>query len=117
MIANGGKKITGPLLVVHGMSDHRLSPDTTTATVKSTVQAFPDSQLEYVLLPMVTHAPAIQASQRLWMEWIADRLNQRLVPHNVKLTILPRARPATSYHDKQNWYIASATRYFHPSSF
>ena len=108
IIANGGKKIAGPLLVVHGDINNKLISAATTAAVNRTAEAFPESQLEYMLIPNMTHVAAIQASQRLWMEWIADRFARREVKHNVQRTELRRARPATSYHEEQNWYLAPA---------
>ena len=65
MIVNGGKKIAGPLLVVHGTTNDQWSSAATMAAVNRTAEAFPKSQLEYVLLPNVAHVPALQASQRL----------------------------------------------------
>ncbi|KAK0511090.1 hypothetical protein JMJ35_006642 [Cladonia borealis] len=121
MIANGGKKIAGPLLVVQGVTDVRFSSNATTKAVNTTAEAFPKSQLEYVLLPNVSHVPAIQASQRLWMEWIADRFARREVPHNVQRTkilqlLIPRARPSASYHRELNWHLAPATKHYHAPS-
>ena len=113
MIANGGKQIAGPLLIVQGVTDIRFTSDATTKAVNTTAEAFPESQLEYVLLPNVSHVAAIQASQRLWMEWIADRFARREVPHKVQRTVLPRARPSASYHREVNWHLAPATEYFH----
>lgn len=113
MISNGGKKIAGPLLVIHGETDDRLSSAATTAAVNKTAEAFPESQLEYVFVSNVTHVPALQASQRLWMEWIADRFAGREVKHQVQRTELSQARPAASYSKEQNWYLESATQFFH----
>ena len=113
MISNGGKKIAGPLLVVHGETDDKLNSAMTTAAVDKTAKEFPESQLEYVLIPNVTHVPALQASQRLWMEWIADRFAGREAKHQVQRTELPRARPAASYHKEHNWYLEPATQFFH----
>ena len=113
MISNGGKKIAGPLLVVHGEADEKLASAMTTAAVDKTAEAFPESQLEYLLIPNVTHVPALQASQRLWMEWIADRFAGREVKKQVVRSELPRARPAASYQKEQNWYLEPATQFFH----
>ena len=113
MISNGGKKIAGPLLVVHGAADDKLSSAATTAAVDKTAEAFPESQLEYLLIPNVTHVPALQASQRLWMEWIADRFAGREVKHQVQRRELTGARPAASYQKEQNWYLEPATQFYH----
>ena len=113
IISNGGKRIAGPLLVIHGVTDDRLSSASTTAAVNKQAEAFPESELEYVLIPNVTHVPALQASQRLWMEWIADRFARREVKKSVQRAELPRGRPAESYQKEQNWYLELATQYFH----
>ena len=113
MISNGGKEIAGPLLVVHGEADDRLSAAVTTAAVEKTADAFPQSQLEYYLIPNVSHVPALQASQRLWMEWISDRFAGREVKHQVQRSQLSGVRPASSYQKEQNWYLEPATQFFH----
>ena len=113
MISNGGKEIAGPLLVVHGEADDRLSAAVTTAAVEKTADAFPQSQLEYYLIPNVSHVPALQASQRLWMEWIADRFAGREIKHQVQRSQLSGVRPASSYQKEQNWYLEPATQFFH----
>lgn len=115
MIYNGGKKTDGPLLVIHGEIDDRLSSAATTTAVNKTAEAFPESQLEYVLIPNGTHGPTLQASQRLWMEWIAHRFAGREVKHQVQRTELSRVRPAASYQKVQNWYLEPATQLFHAS--
>lgn len=68
LISNGGKEIGCPLLIIHGESGSRLSPVTATRAVEKTMALFPHSQLKYILLPHVTHLPALLASQRTWME-------------------------------------------------
>ena len=113
MISNGGKKIASPLLVIHGETDDKLSSAVTTAAVDKTAKAFPESPLEYILIPNVTHVPALQASQRVWMEWIADRFAGREVKHQVQRSQLLGARPAASYQKEQNWYLERATQFFH----
>lgn len=113
MISNGGKPIQGPLLVIHGETDDRKSANSTAEAVNATAQRYPSSQLEFVLLPGVTHVPALQASQRLWMEWIADRFARRVVKSCVKHTTLSPLRPSASYQPEQNWYLEAATQFFH----
>ncbi|KAL9009569.1 MAG: hypothetical protein Q9173_005412 [Seirophora scorigena] len=112
-ISNGGKKIAGPLLVIHGESDDKLRVEVTAQAVNKTAELFPTSQLEFFPIPGVTHVPALQASQRLWMEWIADRFAGRETREGVHHSTLPRARPLGSYHKEQNWYLEAATQFFH----
>ncbi|KAL8717595.1 MAG: hypothetical protein Q9225_005175 [Loekoesia sp. 1 TL-2023] len=113
MISNGGKRIRGPLLVIHGENDDKINAKVTTDAAGKTAEQFPSSQLEYVLIPNVSHVPALQASQRMWMEWIADRFAGHEVDPGYKRTTLPRARPSTSYQAEQNWYPQSATQFYH----
>ena len=112
-ISNGGKEIAGPPLVIHGESDDKLSPEITAKAVDKTAIKFPSSQLEYISVPNVTHVPALQASQRLWMEWIADRFAGRETKHEVQRVVLKRARGAGAYQKEQNWYIEAATQFYH----
>ena len=112
-ISVGGKQVQGPLLVIHGQEDDRISSKSTTEAVKTTAEMYPSSQLEFVLVPNVTHVPALQASQRLWMEWVADRFAGREVKPCYKHTILASARASASYQPEQNWYIQPATQFFH----
>lgn len=112
-ISNGGKEIAGPLLVIHGESDDRLSPAATARAVDKTAVDFPSSQLEYVSVPDVTHVPALQASQRLWMEWIADRFAGREAKQEVQRIVLERARGAGAYQKEQKWYVEAATQFYY----
>ncbi|KAG7008198.1 hypothetical protein G7Y79_00006g018180 [Physcia stellaris] len=73
LTGNGGKAIGGPLLVIHGEADTMNSPSAVKMAVEKTGSAFPDAMFECIWLPGVTHAPALGASQRVWMDWIADR--------------------------------------------
>ncbi|KAI4170583.1 MAG: hypothetical protein LQ343_004815 [Gyalolechia ehrenbergii] len=113
MSSLGGKEIAGPLLVVHGESDDRLDVTETTAAVENTLESFPSSSISYVTLPGITHDPALPASQRIWMDWIADRFAGRELSINDLPEKLTPARPISHYQDKPNWYVASATQYYH----
>lgn len=113
LIENGGKKIAGPLLVIHGETDEKLSADAVERAVRRTIELHESSQLEYVSIPEVTHVPALQASQRLWMEWIVDRFAGRAAKPGFQQTKLARARPVGSYQPEQNWYLEAATQFFH----
>ena len=68
----------------NGVIDDQWSSAATTLAVNRTAEAFPGSQPEYVLIPNVAHVPALQASQRLWMEWIPDRFAGHEVTHKVQ---------------------------------
>ena len=113
LISNGAKAFASPLLIIHGEADETLRVSATTLAVKRTAELFPSSQLEYVVLPDVTHAPALQASQRLWMDWIADRFARREVNPYFQQTTVTRPRPAESYQVAQAWFLESATQFYH----
>ncbi|KAL8739098.1 MAG: hypothetical protein Q9181_000209 [Wetmoreana brouardii] len=112
-VENGERQTSGSLLVIHGETDDRLSIEVTANAVKRTGEAWPESRLEFFHLPEISHVSALQASQRLWMDWIADRFAGRAVKQGVKTTTLESARPIRSYQKEQNWYVVAATETFH----
>ncbi|KAI4219032.1 MAG: hypothetical protein L6R36_008605 [Xanthoria steineri] len=113
VVENDGKEVGGPLLVIHGECDDRLCIDATAMAVENTAAAWPDSRLEFIRLPGVSHVPALQAGQRVWMDWIADRFAGRPVKQGVTTTTLNPARPGRSYQKEHNWYLEAATEPFH----
>ena len=113
LTGNGGKDLRGPLLVTHGECDPMNSPSAVREAAGKTADLFPSAQLELVWLPRVTHAPAMGASQRLWMDWIADRFAGVEVKSGYKESQLASARPATAYHKEQNWYLEAASKFYH----
>lgn len=113
LTSNGGKAIKGPLLVIHGETDMMNSPAAVQLAVEKTASLFPASQLEFVWLPHIRHTPALGASQRLWMDWIADRFAGREVKQGYRTSRLPSVRPATAYHKEHNWYLEAASQFYH----
>ena len=113
LTGNGGKAIGGPLLVIHGEADTMNSPSAVKMVVEKTASAFPDAMFECIWLPEVTHAPALGASQRVWMDWIADRFKGVEVEKGYKTSTLSSARLAAVYHKEQNWYLEAATQFYH----
>jgi len=111
--SNGGKPIKGPLLVIHGDSDNMNTAVTVADAVKRTADLFPSAQLEFVSLPQVTHAPALGASQRLWMDWIGDRFAEVEVKPLYQRSALRSARPGAAYHKEVNWYLEPASQFYH----
>lgn len=97
LVSNGGKDIRRPLLVIHGEADPQLSSKVTTDAVINTAAKFPGTQLKYALLRYVTHAPSVAASQRLWMDWIADRSAGRTVEFRCERCTLPLRQPKLPY--------------------
>ncbi|KAL9011844.1 MAG: hypothetical protein Q9173_003347 [Seirophora scorigena] len=113
LISNGAKAFDGPLLVMHGEADETMSVDATNKAVAETATLFPSSSLEYIALPDVTHAPALQASQSIWMNWISDRFAGRAVKSGFQRTEVVRPRPTQSYQVAQSWYLERASQFFH----
>ncbi|KAI4261036.1 MAG: hypothetical protein L6R35_007418, partial [Caloplaca aegaea] len=113
LISNGAKAFDGPLLVMHGEADPTLTVDATNEAVAKTVALFPSSSLEYITLPDVTHAPALQASQSIWMDWIADRFAGKEVKSGFQRTTVVRPRPAQSYQVAQSWYLEPVSQFYH----
>lgn len=109
---SGGEEMEGPLLVIHGESDQSLDVNVTTKTVNKTLDRFPSSKIEYIRIPGVSHVPIVTASQRLWMDWIADRFARFTVKQKKGSDLIP-ARPIEFYQPEMNWFIESATQSYH----
>ena len=112
LTSNGGKAIKGPLLITHGKMDPVLSLSVVEKAVKRTAELFPSSEIEFVVLPNVTHVSALSASQWLWMDWIGDRFAGRPVESNCDSYELPTARPHAAQQSNPNWYLEAATKPF-----
>ncbi|KAL8849078.1 MAG: hypothetical protein Q9221_005922 [Calogaya cf. arnoldii] len=112
-VENGERDIAGPLLVMHGDTDDQVSIKGTVDAVANMAENWPESSLEFVRLPGVSHVPAMQAGQRLWMEWIADRFSGCDVKKGVTTRTLSTARPGRSYQGQHNWYLEAATKPYH----
>jgi pimeloyl-ACP methyl ester carboxylesterase len=109
LVKTGGKKISGPLLVLQGTADMAVPEVLTDIAVNETCTAFPKSQLQYITFQNVTHEPVMFASQRTWLNWIEDRFNGVPVPSGCTTNGVSSARPYESYNTEDNWYIELAT--------
>ena len=112
--SNGGKPVSGPLLVVHGSADPRLNISVTTSAVEATAKASPDARIRYLTLPDVAHDAALPASQRVWMDWIEERFAAAAGrgggsgdggDGGLRCEELVPARPGGVYQKEQNWYL------------
>ena len=110
--ANGGRTVGGPLLVIQGEDDANLRSGTTAAVVDRMGAVDPDAAIELLRLPGVTHTPAMVASQRVWVKWIADRFAGEPVPKGYQETTLETALAASETQREFNWYIAPAKNLF-----
>lgn len=107
--ANGGKKISGPLLIIQGEDDPLISSQPVTDAVNETAKMFPSSHIEYYLLPHVTHAPAMYASQQIWMDWIAARFSGQPTTPGHRSHVCKPVRPASAQQIDTNWFIQLET--------
>ncbi|KAI9697560.1 MAG: hypothetical protein M1820_007759 [Bogoriella megaspora] len=114
-VASGRKAIGCPMLIVHGAADPRISIATVQTAFEQTKASFPQSEIELAILPGVTHAPALTAGQRLWMEWIADRFARKPFEKQASVSsiVVEPARSVERYAVEQNWYLESATEFHH----
>ena len=113
LIGNGGQAVGGPLLVIHGETDQFLNVNVTTTAIEETMKKHPAAQLEYIRVPGVTHVPTITSSQRVWMDWIANRFSgKELGTSTAARSELKSAVPVEAYQPELNWYLALATQFF-----
>ncbi|KAL8947669.1 MAG: hypothetical protein Q9222_006076 [Ikaeria aurantiellina] len=115
--SNGGKAISGPLLVLQGLADVNIDAETTAQAVRSTRRAFPESQLEYQTWEGVTHSGTMFVAQRVWLQWIEDRFAERPVVVNTNegqeaeirhTALLPQAQ----YQQDTNWIVQEASQMY-----
>lgn len=113
LTANGGAKIERPLYVIQGEDDPNMHLSTTTSAVDKTNRNYPDSQLEYLTLPGITHDPAMFASQRNWLDWIAKRFAGVPVKADVQRSQAPETtQPMSAYKANSDWILTKATEPF-----
>lgn len=77
LTGNGGRPISGPMLVVQGTGDVVISPNITTHFVNETCALYPESEIEYARFEGTDHVPTLYASQRIWLDWIAQRFEEK----------------------------------------
>lgn len=107
--ANGGREIRGPLLVIQGADDPVVTAQSVTDGVTETLRAFPSSQIEYHILPQVTHASAMYAGQQLYMDWIAARFRGEPAEPGYRKHLARPMRPSVAQQAEANWFIQKQT--------
>ncbi|KAI9749235.1 MAG: hypothetical protein M4579_006951 [Chaenotheca gracillima] len=110
LIAAGGKKISGPLLVLQGEADPVVPFPVVSAAVEKTCKLYPQSAIEYKTYENITHVPVMYAAQRLWLDWIADRFARVPVDRHCHQTNYSSAKPYNQYLSDANWFIEYATQ-------
>jgi len=106
---NGGKEIRGPLLAIQGGEDPIIHTPTVETAVTETIEKFPDSQIEYPLLPNVTHASAMYAGLQIYLEWIAARFAGQAAKPGCCSQIAVPTRPASAQQNEANWFVQIQT--------
>ena len=105
----GRKPISGPMLVMTGDSDPLIYNPSVTSTVNETAQLYPDVQLDYYLLPDVSHAPAMYSGWQVYNVWISDLFAGRRVNAGLRSHNLQPVRPKSAQQIEANWYIQNVT--------
>lgn len=107
--ANGGKQIRGPMLIIQGGADPIIYPPSVDAAVNMTLRNFPGSDIEYHLLPDVTHAPAMYAAQPIYIDWIKARFAKARIAHGFRKATATPLRPAGAIQSEANWFVQKMT--------
>lgn len=103
--ANGGKDIRGPFLVIQGGADPIIHPATVEAAINDTAQRFPNAQIEFHLLPNVTHTPVMYAGLPIYLGWINARFAGEAAKSSYHSSIATPALPPSSLQTETNWFI------------
>lgn len=112
LTVNGGMPLGGPLLVLQGEADMSVPALLTDMAVNETCAAYPDSRIEYVTYPGVDHVPTMYASQRTWLDWIADRFAGVPVRNGcggAGANRVESLRPVAEYQPEPNFFLEFAT--------
>ena len=107
--SNGGKPISGALLILQGLADANADAGMTTQAVEATQATNPESQVEYQTWEAVVHDPVMVTSQQVWLQWIADRFAGKPVPQELSRTNHTLLLPPQRYQSDTNWIVKSAT--------
>ncbi|KAL8722173.1 MAG: hypothetical protein Q9181_007546 [Wetmoreana brouardii] len=105
---NGGKEISGPMLVIQGGADPLIYPPSVDNAVNITMKNFPASDIEYHLLPGVTHAPAMYAGQPIYIDWIKARFAKVSITSGFQRATAAPLRPA-ALQPEANWFVQKMT--------
>ncbi|TGO63752.1 hypothetical protein BCON_0011g00960 [Botryotinia convoluta] len=122
LIMNGGREISGPLLIIHGEKEPLIDFTLMEKAVYDTAMKYPGSELELMRLP-TTHDSAITGSQWIWMDWIRERFEGKVIErcgemHSGKGKLnrersIVLERPEENYGFETNWFMARATESYH----
>ncbi|KAG8531936.1 uncharacterized protein KY384_003572 [Bacidia gigantensis] len=101
----GTQAIGGPMLVLQGEADPVVNAPKVEAAINDTITKFPDSQIEFHLMPNVTHAPIMYAGLPIYLQWISSRFAGEPVKAGFQNFTATLARPTAIYEADANWFI------------
>lgn len=101
----GGKEVAGPMLVIQGTADQAVPEPVTTMTKNETCAAYPDSNLEYMVVNGTTHVPTLYATQKKWLAWIKARFDGTPVDGGCRTTVMQPWLPIEQYQAEVNWFM------------
>jgi len=107
--AVGGKRISGAMLIIQGGVDPIVYPQSVTDAIDQTLKADPSAQIEYHLLPDVSHAPAMYAGLQLYLDWITARFSRQPVKPGFSRHDPQPVRPASAQQLEANWFLQNET--------
>ena len=110
LTVNGGRLISGPMLVLQGTGDVVISANLTTHFVNKTRALYPDSKIEYARFEGADHVPTLYASQRIWLDWIAQRFEGKPVNKDCENMTYRPARRVKAYQKELAYYMEIATQ-------
>jgi pimeloyl-ACP methyl ester carboxylesterase len=109
----GGKPLRGPFLVIHGDEDITLLIDITDAAVNQTAMVNTNSSITYLRYKGTNHGSALWASQSTWLNWIADRFEDKSTLAEFQLKDVQPSLSDFQYQEKMTWYPEFATEFYH----
>lgn len=107
---NGGKPVAGPLLLIQGTTDQLVEVEATNTGVNETCDAYPNSDLEYIILNGTDHSPTMFASQQIWLDWIGDRFAGREAAKLCSRKYISPALPLANYQQQLTYYLELSTQ-------
>ena len=105
----GGRRISGAMLVIQGGVDPIVYPDSVTNAINETLKADSTADIEYHLLPNVSHAPAMYAGLQIYIDWIAARFSGQPVKSGFSRFDPEPIRSAAAQQLEANWFIQNET--------
>ena len=75
-----------------------------------TRELYPDSEIEYARFEGADHVPTLYASQRIWLEWIAQRFEGKPVNRDREDMLYRPARKLKAYQKELAYYLEVATQ-------